>query len=180
MSDDFKRDLLATMPAVRGFARTFERNAPRADDLVQETMVKAWANREKFQPGTNMKAWLFTILRNAYISQIRKYKREVEDSGGVLTASLSETGRQEGHMAILDLRAALAQLPQDQREAVILVGAAGLTYDEAAEVVGAAAGTVKSRVSRARAKLSLLTGETAETLDGAAQREPVALRPAAF
>ncbi|MEX2519688.1 MAG: sigma-70 family RNA polymerase sigma factor [Paracoccaceae bacterium] len=180
MSDDFKRDLLATMPAVRGFARTFERNGPRADDLVQETMVKAWANREKFQPGSNMKAWLFTILRNAYISQIRKHKREVEDADGSMTANLSEGGRQEGHMAMLDLRAALALLPEDQREAVILVGAAGLSYDEAAEVVGVAAGTVKSRVSRARAKLSAMLGETAETLEGSAQREPVALRPAAF
>lgn len=159
MSDDFKDVLIETMPAVRGFARTFERNAARADDLVQETMVKAWANRDSFKTGTNMKAWLFTILRNAYISQFRKKRREVEDVDGAMTERLSEKGRQEGHMAFLDLRDALAQLPRDQREAVILVGGAGLSYDEAAEVTDVAAGTVKSRVSRARRRLLELMGE---------------------
>ncbi|WP_340107838.1 sigma-70 family RNA polymerase sigma factor [Pikeienuella sp. HZG-20] len=159
MSGAFRDELMATMPAVRGFARTFERDAARADDLVQETMVKAWASRERFKAGTNMKAWLFTILRNSYISQYRKKKREVEDIDGEMTAGLSERGRQEGHMAMLDLRAALAELPHNQREAVILVGAAGFSYDEAAEVIGVAAGTVKSRVSRARARLEELMSD---------------------
>lgn len=177
MSGNFKEELLAAMPAVRGFSRTFERNAPRADDLVQETMVKAWANREKFQPGTNMKAWLFTILRNGYISQARKRRREVEDADGALTESLSEAGRQQGHMALLDLRAALAELPDDQREALLLVGASGFSYDEAGEIIGVAAGTVKSRVSRARARLAALMGEDS----GPASPDPsgaTPLRPA--
>lgn len=157
--DEFKTVLIETLPALRGFARTFERNPARADDLVQETMVKAWAKRDTFQPGTNMKAWLFTILRNAYISQFRKKRREVEDVDGAMTERLSEKGRQEGHMAFLDLRDALAKLPEDQREAVVLVGASGLSYDEAAAVTGVAAGTVKSRVSRARRRLGELMGE---------------------
>ncbi|MEO0363350.1 MAG: sigma-70 family RNA polymerase sigma factor [Pseudomonadota bacterium] len=161
MSDAFRDEMVATLPAVRGFARTFERDPSRADDLVQETMVKAWANRDRFQPGTNMKAWLFTILRNGYISQVRKAKREVDDADGSLVAGLSEKGRQDGHMAMLDLRDALAALPEDQREAVIMVGAAGLSYDEAAEVAGVAPGTMKSRVSRARSRLADLLGETA-------------------
>ena len=176
MSSGFKESLLAAMPAVRGFARTFERNGPRADDLVQETMVKAWANREKFQPGTNVKAWLFTILRNAYISQVRKRRREVEDADGALTGSLSEAGRQQGHMALLDLRAALAELPDDQREALLLVGASGFSYDEAGEIVGVAAGTIKSRVSRARARLAELMGETGGA--GPDPSETTPLRPA--
>ncbi|MEM8752247.1 MAG: sigma-70 family RNA polymerase sigma factor [Pseudomonadota bacterium] len=158
MSDAFRDEMVATLPAVRGFARTFERDPSRADDLVQETMVKAWANRDRFQPGTNMKAWLFTILRNGYISQVRKAKREVDDADGSLVAGLSEKGRQDGHMAMLDLRDALAALPEDQREAVIMVGAAGLSYDE---VAGVAPGTMKSRVSRARSRLADLLGETA-------------------
>ncbi|MFN3260259.1 MAG: sigma-70 family RNA polymerase sigma factor [Pikeienuella sp.] len=176
MSGGFKEALLAAMPAVRGFARTFERNGPRADDLVQETMVKAWANREKFRPGTNMKAWLFTILRNTYISQARKKRREVEDADGALTGALSEAGRQQGHMALLDLRAALAELPDDQREALLLVGASGFSYDEAGEIVGVAAGTIKSRVSRARARLAELMGESGDA--GLDPPDTAPLRPA--
>ncbi len=178
MSDAFRDELVATMPQVRGFARTFEQNGPRADDLVQETMVKAWSNRDKFEPGTNMKAWLFTILRNVYISQIRKRRREVEDADGAFAASLSEPGRQHGHMAVLDLKAALAQLPDDQREALILVGATGFSYDEAAEIVGVAAGTIKSRVSRARTRLAELMGEAGTAAAAGDHAQAAALRPA--
>lgn len=155
----FRDELLEHMPAIRGFARTFERDAARADDLVQDTLMKAWANRENYKPGTNMKAWLFTILRNVYISYYRKKRREVEDTDGAMTASLAEKGRQEGHMAVLKLREALAELPDEQRESLIMVGAAGFSYDEAAEIAGVAAGTIKSRVSRARARLTELLGE---------------------
>lgn len=164
----FKNDLIAAMPAVRGFARTFERDAARADDLVQETLVKAWASRERFEPGTNMKAWLFTILRNVYISQYRRARRETEDADGALAARLTEKGRQEGHMALLDLQAALAELPDDQREALIMIGAAGLSYDEAAKVVGVRAGTIKSRASRGRARLTVLMGGADLQTDGEA------------
>ena len=170
----FKDELIATMPAVRGFARTFERDSARADDLVQEAMMKAWSNQGAFKPGTNMKAWLFTILRNVYISQYRKARREVEDADGALTGSLAEKGRQEGHMAFLDLREALGELPDDQREALVMVGAAGLSYDEAAEVIGVAAGTVKSRVSRARGRLSELMGGDLQ-VHGAAEGDPASL-----
>ena len=172
---EFKDALLAAMPAVRAFARTFERNEARADDLVQETLMKAWAARERFQTGTNMKAWLFTILRNQYISQYRKARREAEDVDGYLTESLTEKGRQEGHMAMLDLRAALAELPHDQREALILVGAAGMAYDEAAEIVGVRPGTIKSRVSRARSRLEELTGGAEVQLSTGSADDPAAL-----
>ncbi|MEL7466174.1 MAG: sigma-70 family RNA polymerase sigma factor [Pseudomonadota bacterium] len=172
---DFKDGLIETMPAVRGFARTFERDPARADDLVQETMVKAWSNQSSFQEGTNLKAWLFTILRNIYISDFRKRRREVEDADGGLTESLAEKGRQEGHMAMLDLKSALAELAPDQREALVMIGGAGLSYDEAAEIVGVAPGTIKSRVSRARAELSVLMGGADLQTENAAQNDPEAL-----
>jgi RNA polymerase sigma-70 factor (ECF subfamily) len=174
MNPSFRDELVATMPAVRGFARTFERDPARADDLIQDTMMKAWASRDHFRQGTNMKAWLFTILRNGYISEYRKARWEVDDADGSLVAGLSEKGRQEGHMAIQDLRSALAELPIDQREAVILVGAAGCSYEEAAEIVDAAVGTVKSRVNRARVRLAELMGDenagAANTLEAATGR----------
>lgn len=121
--------------------------------------MKAWAKQASYQPDTNMKAWLFTILRNVYISQYRKRRREVEDADGAIAGSAAEKGRQEGHMAMLQLQDALAQLPDDQREAIIMVGAVGFSYDEAAEVAGVAPGTIKSRVSRARVRLSELMGD---------------------
>ncbi len=155
----FRDELVSILPAIRGFARTFERDAARAEDLVQDTMMKAWANRDSYQPGTNMKAWLFTILRNVYISYYRKKRREVEDADGAIEGSLAEKGRQEGHMAMLQLKDAMSELPDDQREAIIMVGAAGFSYDEAAEIAGVAPGTIKSRVSRARVRLTELMGE---------------------
>lgn len=156
MSQSFKADLVEALKPLRGFARTFHRDPARADDLVQETVMKAWENREKFREGTNMRAWLFTILRNSYYSEMRKKTREVEDADGALTAALSEKGGQEGHMAMRDFRAALAELSDDQREALILVGASGFTYEEAAQICNCKPGTVKSRVSRARERLSRL------------------------
>lgn len=158
MSDPFRDGLVEALQSLRAFARTFHRDPARAEDLVQETMLKAWSKREQFQPDTNLKAWLFTILRNTYLSELRKTKREVEDADGSLVGSLVDMPRQEGHMAVRDLRAALLELGEDQREALILVGAAGFSYDEAAEICGVAAGTVKSRVSRARARLAELMG----------------------
>ena len=156
MSDVFKAELVEAMKPLRAFARTFHRDPARADDLVQETAMKAWENREKFREGTNMRAWLFTILRNSYYSEMRKKHREVEDADGALTASLSEKPSQDGHMAMRDFRSALVELSDDQREALILVGASGFTYEEAAEICGCKPGTVKSRVSRARERLSQL------------------------
>lgn len=174
MSADFKDELIATLPAVRGFARTFERDRARADDLMQETMVRAWANRDGFRDGTNMKAWLFTILRNVYRSQYRKMKPEVEDVDGEYSETISVEGGQEGHIACTELREALTLLPPDQREAVIMIGATGLSYDEAAEIVGAPVGTLKARVSRGRARLAELLGEDRPASRGAAPAEAAA------
>ena len=174
MSDTFRDELIEGIRSLRGFARTFHHDAARAEDLVQETMLKAWTKREQFQEGTNMRAWLFTILRNTYLSELRKKKREVEDADGIYTDHLAEKPRQEGVVMIRDLKAALARLSDDQREAVILVGASGFTYEEAAEIVGVAPGTIKSRVSRARTALAEMMGENAidihdKSLSGATQ-----------
>lgn len=153
VSSDFKTDLLGAIPSLRAFAVSLSQNADRADDLVQETLVKAWDKHASFQPGTNMKAWLFTILRNEFYSQMRKRGREVQDSDGVMTGRLAVHPSQHGLLDLEDFRAALAQLPEDQREAIILIGASGFSYEEAADICGCAVGTIKSRVSRARTRL---------------------------
>lgn len=152
-SSGFKADLLAAIPGLRAFAMSLSQNADRADDLVQETLVKAWDKQASFQPGTNLKAWLFTILRNEFYSQMRKRGREVQDSDGLMTARLAVHPSQPGRLDLDDFRKALEQLPEDQREAIILIGASGFSYEEAAEICGCAVGTIKSRVSRARNRL---------------------------
>jgi RNA polymerase sigma-70 factor, ECF subfamily len=149
----FKADLLAAIPSLRAFAVSLSQNSDKADDLVQETLVKAWDKHESFQPGTNLKAWLFTILRNEFYSQMRKRGREVQDTDGAMTARLAVHPSQHGKLDLQDFRGALEQLPEDQREAIILIGASGFSYEEAAEICGCAIGTIKSRVSRARTRL---------------------------
>ena len=160
---NLKDDLLAAIPAMRAFAISLSGKPDRADDLVQETLMKAWANLSSFVPGTNLRAWLFTILRNIFYSQYRRRKREVEDADGHMAAGLSTAPEQNGHMDFEDFRVALQKLPPDQREALILVGASGLSYEEAADICHCAVGTVKSRVNRARVKLAEILGF--ETLD---------------
>lgn len=159
VSPELRQSLLASIPALRAFGVSLCGNAVRADDLVQETLVKAWANMSSFQEGTNLKAWLFTILRNEFYSQMRKRGREVQDSDGELTAKLPDLGQQEGYLDLEDMKRALLLLPDEQREAIILVGASGMSYEEAAEICGVAVGTVKSRVSRARSRLAELLHE---------------------
>ena len=154
MSPSFKNDLLKEIPNLRAFAASISGSMQTADDLVQDTLVKAWANSEKFQDGTSMRAWLFTILRNTYYSLYRKRGREVQDSEGTYAERLAMHGSQEGHMDLADFRKALARLPEEQREVLIMVGASGVSYEEAAEVCGVALGTIKSRVNRARVKLA--------------------------
>jgi len=149
----FKSDLLSAIPSLRAFAVSLSQNADRADDLVQETLVKAWDKHQSFQPGTNLKAWLFTILRNEFYSQMRKRGREVQDSDGIMTARMAVHPSQQGQLDLKDFRAALEKLPEDQREAIILIGASGFSYEEAAEICDCAIGTIKSRVSRARTRL---------------------------
>jgi RNA polymerase sigma-70 factor (ECF subfamily) len=146
-------DLLAVIPNLRAFAVSLCGNLDRADDLVQETLVKAWSNLDSFVEGTNLRAWLFTILRNIYYSEYRKRRREVADPEGTIAARLATMPAQDGHMDLLDFREALQKLPMDQREALILIGASGLSYEEAAGVCGCAVGTMKSRVNRARSRL---------------------------
>jgi RNA polymerase sigma-70 factor (ECF subfamily) len=153
VSSGFKNDLLGAIPSLRAFAVSLAQNADKADDLVQETLVKAWDKHASFQPGTNLKAWLFTILRNEFYSQMRKRGREVQDSEGIMTARLAVHPSQHGMLDLKDFRSALEQLPEDQREAIILIGASGFSYEEAAEICGCAVGTIKSRVSRARTRL---------------------------
>jgi RNA polymerase sigma-70 factor (ECF subfamily) len=153
VSPEFKRDLLTAIPSLRAFAVSLTQNSDRADDLVQETLVKAWDKHYSFHLGTNLKAWLFTILRNEFYSQMRKRGREVQDSDGVMTERLAVHPSQHGKLDLADFREALEKLPEDQREAIILIGASGFSYEEAAEICGCAVGTIKSRVSRARTRL---------------------------
>lgn len=153
-SDEMQRDLAKLVPNLRAFARSLSGHADQADDLVQETLIKAWRHRASFAPGSNLKAWLFTILRNAYLSERRKRKLEVADSDGAFAGRVSVPGEQSGHMDLIDFNKALDSLPTDQREALILIGAEGFSYEEAALMCGCAVGTVKSRVNRARTKLA--------------------------
>ena len=158
VQNEFQKQMLSVVPRLRAFALSLSAKSDYADDLVQETLMKAWNHQNDFQPGTNMKAWLFTILRNEYFSQLRKKKRkrEVEDVDGELVNQLSSPANQEAHLDVADLRVAMQQLPDDQREAIILVGASGFSYQEVAEITQVAVGTVKSRVNRARVRLASL------------------------
>jgi RNA polymerase sigma-70 factor, ECF subfamily len=153
-SSQITADLLAVIPNLRAFAVSLCGKIDHADDLVQETLVKAWMNIGSFVEGTNLRAWLFTILRNIYYSEYRKRRREIADPDGAFAAKLSTGPAQSGHMDMLDFRAALQELPDDQREALILIGASGLSYEEAAGICGCAIGTMKSRVNRARNRLA--------------------------
>jgi RNA polymerase sigma-70 factor (ECF subfamily) len=146
--------VLAAVPSLRAFAISLCGNVDRADDLVQETLLRALANIDSFQPGSNMPAWLFTILRNLFRSEYRKRRREVEDADGSYAASLKSQPEQTSRVEFEEFRTALGKLPPDQREALVLVGASGFSYEEAAEICGCAVGTIKSRVNRARSRLT--------------------------
>jgi RNA polymerase sigma-70 factor (ECF subfamily) len=155
--------MLAAVPSLRAFAISLSGDVDRADDLVQETLLRAMANIDSFEPGTNMSAWLFTILRNLFRSEYRKRRREVEDADGRHVDSLKSAPQQHSRLEFEEFRRALAKLLPHQREALILVGASGFSYEEAAAVCDCAAGTIKSRVNRARARLSkLLTIDSAD------------------
>ncbi len=151
--DPFKRDLLAVLPNLRAFAVSLCGNPDKADDLVQDAILRAWGAQDSFKMGTNLRAWIFTILRNEFYSQMRKRGREVQDSDGYFTESMAVHPAQYGTLDLQDFSRALTKLPEDQREALLLVGASGFSYEEAAEICGCKIGTVKSRVSRARSSL---------------------------
>jgi RNA polymerase sigma-70 factor (ECF subfamily) len=150
---DWRDQVVAMIPALRAFAWSISRNGSDADDLVQDTLIKAWSHRDKFETGTNLRAWLFTILRNTYYTAVVRRRREVRDEDDQHARSLTTAPTQEWGLAIRALQAALDQLPAEHREALILVGAAGLSYEEAAHICGCALGTIKSRVNRARNRL---------------------------
>ena len=161
MKDDIvdpREELVQHLPALRAFALSLTRNASAADDLVQDTIEKAWSNLSKFEPGTNMRAWLFTIQRNTFYSDRRKAKFEVADVDGHFAAALSEKPAHDGRLAFKDFRVAFNKLPDEQREALILVGASGFSYEEAAGMCGCAVGTIKSRANRGRKRLTELLG----------------------
>ncbi len=153
-SDHVRAELLAAIPNLRAFAISLCGDVVRADDLVQEALLRAWGNIGSYQEGTNLKAWLFTILRNNYFSMYRKQRREIEDVHGNASAKLAVHPEQLGHMDFEDFWVALQKLPNDQREALILVTADGMSYQEAARVCDCAVGTIKSRVNRGRSRLA--------------------------
>ncbi|MDR7035356.1 RNA polymerase sigma factor (sigma-70 family) [Methylobacterium sp. BE186] len=164
VASGFRDDLIRSLPALRTFALSLCGNVSRVDDLVQETMIKAWANQDRFRPGTNFTAWLFTILRNQFYTELRRAKREVEDADGTHAGQLTAPADQEDASTLRAVWERIAALPLPQRQALILVGAEGCTYEEAAARLGCQVGTVKSRVSRARATLS---GALGARVDGA-------------
>lgn len=155
---DPRDELTDHLPALRAFAISLTRNMAAADDLVQDTIVKAWTNIEKFEPGSNLRAWLFRILRNTFFSNVRKHKREVPDPEGVHAGRLFVKPDHDGRLAFAEFRAAFDRLSAEHREALILVGASGYSYEEAAQMIGVAVGTVKSRANRARARLCEMLG----------------------
>jgi RNA polymerase sigma factor (sigma-70 family) len=143
--------IVALVPALRAFARTFHKDCSNADDLVQETLLKALANIDKFEPGTRMKSWLFTIMRNTFYTNIRTYLREAPGADDCVSDRPTMEPTQEWSMRGLEVRDAINRLPQHHREVLVLVGVLGVSYDEAAKICNCAIGTVKSRLNRARA-----------------------------
>ena len=157
--DEFKDQLAQVIPHLRAFGRSLSGSRDLADDLVQETLLKAWAARKRFQAGTNMRAWTFIILRNLFLSQMRRARFKGEWDEITASKLLAAPASQDRHVELGDMQRALMHLPQPQREALILVGAGGFAYEEAAEICGCAVGTIKSRVARGRVALEqLLSG----------------------
>lgn len=157
----FKRELTDVVPHLRAFARGLCGRPDMADDLVQETMLKAWAAQERFEPGTSMRAWTFVILRNAYLTDMRRNRFRGEYDETVAERILTAPAGQEEPIHLSDLHRALLTLPAERREALLLVGAGGFSYEEAANICGCAVGTIKSRVGRARATLTSMLEEGA-------------------
>jgi RNA polymerase sigma-70 factor (ECF subfamily) len=153
VAHEFRDDLVRALPALRTFALSLTGDVTGADDLVQETFARAWAKWHHFIPGTNFTAWLFTILRNQFYTEMRKRKRETEDADGIQAGKLTAPADQEDASTLKVVWDKIGRLPPSQRQALLLVGAEGRTYEEAASLLGCQIGTVKSRVSRARTAL---------------------------
>jgi RNA polymerase sigma-70 factor (ECF subfamily) len=154
----FREALIREMPGLRAFAVSLAGSFHQADDLLQDTLLKAWSSADSFTPGTNMRAWLFTILRNTYYSLYRRRGREVQDTDGVYSGRIATPPNQDGALDLADFQAALAKLPPEHRDVLLMVGASGFSYEETAEICGVAVGTVKSRLNRARARLAEVLG----------------------
>lgn len=162
---DPRDELITHLPALRAFAIGLTRNGPAADDLVQDTVLRAWSSFSRFTVGTNLRAWLFTILRNSFYSDLRKHRREVQDSDGFFAARLSQKPDHDSALALRDFQRGFEKLVDEQREALVLVGALGFSCEEAATTIGCALGTVKSRVNRGRKRLAeLLCLEEGESI----------------
>lgn len=156
----FRDELLGVLPHLRAFARGLSGRPDFADDLVQEALIKAWTARERYTPGTNMRAWTFAILRNHYLSELRKSRRQTDLDEGTAERLLVMEADQESPLHLGDMEVALQKLAPERREAVLLVGASGFSYEEAADIAGCPIGTMKSRVARARGDLTrLLDGD---------------------
>jgi RNA polymerase sigma-70 factor (ECF subfamily) len=167
----FKRELVALIPHLRAFARTLTGDATAADDLAQDALMKAWDARASFEMGTNMKAWTFMILRNQFYSEKRRSWRQNQLDQEAAERTLVAVDDPEAPVALDELRQGLSMLPPEQREALILVGAGGFAYEEAAAICGCAVGTVKSRVSRARRALQGILDRGEYDRDGKAAGE---------
>jgi RNA polymerase sigma factor (sigma-70 family) len=162
----FMVELLEAVPRLRAFAMSLTYNMDRAEDLVQETILKAWGKQASFEPGTNLLGWLFTILRNQLYTEYRKRVREVEDIDGSHAATLIALPEQFDRIEMQDIASALDKLRPDQREALLLISVHGMSYEDAAAVIGIASGTVKSRVNRGRTRLAELLGLDIEDAGG--------------
>ncbi|MCV6593073.1 MAG: RNA polymerase sigma factor [Silicimonas sp.] len=155
---DPREEIVEHLPALRAFALSLTRNRALADDIVQDTVIKAWTGFEAFQQGTKLRAWLFTILRNNFYSHHRRARREIEDVDGLHAARLAVSPSHDGRLMLGEVLAAFEQLTAEQREVLLLVGASGFSYDEAAEICGVSLGTVKSRINRGRRALGDMLG----------------------
>lgn len=174
MAPSFNNELISTIPHLRAFARSLTGESDMADDLVQDAIVRALAARQQYTPGTNFKAWIFTILRNLHVNNLRRRKFRAEPIDEISPEVWSVLPRQDAKLEIDDFQRALAKLSPEQREVLILVGASGFSYEDAAEICECAVGTIKSRLSRARRDLfKLLTGDALARRATKQSREPV-------
>jgi len=169
--DDFKEQMIALIPSLRAFARGLCRHRELADDLAQEAMARAWAARDSFTPGTNFRAWMFMIVRNQFYSTVRKNARMVSWDPEAAERLLVQKPTQEMSLHVQDVDEALNKLPPQQREMLLLIAAAGMSYEDAAVVAGCTLGTVKSRLSRARTALQLLVDGDDDIVDDELARE---------
>jgi len=174
--DQFRQDLTDLIPHLRAFARSLCNNATLADDVAQDAMLKAWKARQSFKPGSNLKAWTFTILRNQFYSIKRRSWRATSLDQEVAEQTIVANNDAEASVELNELRRGLDSLKDDQREALILIGASGLSYEEAAEICDCAVGTIKSRVSRARKNLEIImdSGDFASSADNVSATNAIA------